>query len=1596
MFINESLQDHLETSSTIRTQSAVIAEWNMNSADNIAKIGNYRFRPLDQDSKYRTLANVYDESDTGYFYTKATDADTIVDGGLKDDGTPQSFLSKKEKEGQIYSLEDCFYKFRPRSGINKARYFDSKFSHHVNEDMSERPRYYISDIRDKFKYWTSYRTETLYKYIYPTYVSFGAEATYSYRDANDVLIVAPGEPVANTERGISNRQIGDSGTYYIDDTAPFVVYKEQIPANRIVIKTQTNVGTVNLGPFANSSGLVSDPFFGYQNQTTPVKWKIQYLENNNWVDAISFDKNSIRKDGSQVIGPDGYIEVGYGLVVPTKYRSIFYKSGELYSETLLPDSPANGSAYLVKTSDTVLGTYYIYVNGDYESFVPTYGWYLVDDNQDSLTNHAIDLTSPTQFRSSIDGRLYYREFSYISGLRVVIESMNTNESSFDLIELSPRLTVDLADKVTDFSITKIASDLGVSGMPVSQLLASTGNLNLFDFDEAFNENNLNSIVRKHLTKNIQVKFYEIVSTVPNDEYDDLFIDYYVPIKTMYSEGFPEVESESRTVSLNLRDLYFYLESMTAPQLLMQEASVSSAVSTLLDSIGFSNYTFKRVPGEKLEVIPYFFIAPDKTVAQVLNDIAISTQSAMFFDEENNLITMSRNYMMPALDERPIDMTLYGSADSQDSGVLENEQTVSKLSNIIEISSQDNIVYNDGQINYTARSIERSYGSIAQASLVDRNKTWIYKPVLLWEVSGTEATKSTGGEIENQSSYVLGAIPLNSDLSDIVPSVRDYRIIDNTIDLGEGIYWITRYNGYFYANGEIVKYDAVQFNIPGISIMDPTNPNVEGNNVWITSTKEYQNYFSKLPFNGKIYPTGLVRIFSEPNYENVGGDTRLKNGVVARHGRGQFGTPVVFHNAGLSSHWSNVNNVRGLSMSSTYLFNDIIRKIDLSGASSSGTTVTVPNVSLVKKNQLVSVWDEASSSYVSIVKDSKVKVTAVNEVPSPSTGLYSFTVSLAPTAALNNSRIQLTDDPLVESGNAGTTVNLGGTVTESKVLAQKSTRNGIIRNFLSNSYTSETDLGTKTKASVESGTMQSSALVITGPAMSNNYRPIDFLSYVYKPLENRFKHFGTRVRIIGRVEDSSTKVQSPFGSTEYFNVTGIAAAQNNTTSRPDQNVTISGSSGGIAVMVNPETNQGYYFEIIALSEADVESYATESDVHNVVFYKVMKDADSESAIPVKLWGGLAQILVDDGNFTGQHRLTGEETPTVYDLSVEYRDIGSTRRFYLYINDKLVSIVDDETPLEIYNNMALFVRGAARCMFENVFAIAENYSQTTSFSIDNPISSTFQDTNIGSNESFRKYALSGVVKSGYLSGISSAQSPKYNMYFEEFGTIMREAAYFNFRYDKAYPALAAKLSPTFNRIQGYTVSGFIAGSYGAEFLIFNSTDTAISLDSTSGNYLRIQGVTFTQESENQLTIEDYFSKRSDFSNPQFSEAVIGELGEQYNITDVTNQLNTYRDLKNSRMAYGKNEFSLDTPYIQSFDDASDLMGWIISKIMKPRKSIGIKLFAMPTLQLGDIVNIDFSGNNIAGVAPVTSRFSVYNIQYEKSIDGPSMTVYLSEVV
>lgn len=1530
MWQSEQLLEHLETSSTVSSEPFVTAEWNMNIPSNILKVGNYRYRPherltvsLEEQSRYASLQNSFDIGDEGEFYTGATDADVLIDGGYVDStqDVPAVFKSRKDKESLLYSLEDCLGRFRPRSGINKLRYLETEgqYVNFANENTYLRPRYYMAHKDDKFKYWTSYRTES------------------------------------SVELGIANHFFG--GRYYIDDAAPFAVYKEKVPTNRIIVKLQTGVGSIDQGPFKNSAGQFSDPFFGEANMSVPERWSIEYLDGTNWIPAITFDENFVRKNGNPLIGADGYVEIYYGLKIPNKYEAFFSHAGEYASSSSLPRDSVVGYAYLVGASETSPGSYYVWNGDSYDPpFVPEYAWQVKDEGEQNDYGFVSDLVNPAKFVNPITGKTQYREFQYISGMRIVAETMRKNDATLDLIEMSPRLSADMTGKISSYSISKPASDLGVSGMPVGQLLAGTGSMSIFDYDGAFIENNTASIVSKYLSQNIQFKLKEVIKNVDG-------FDYYIPIKTMYTEGFPSIDSNNRTVSIDLRDLYFYFENSEAPQLFLTSISLSQAVAILLDSIGFSNYVFKKLDSESEPVIPNFFVSPDNSIAEILQELAISTQSTMFFDEYNNFVVMSRGYIMPSETDRATDLTLYGSKDFEQSGQLRNQLSGSSLSNIISIASQENKVYNAGTIRYSSRYIGRGPSLSTSTSMLERDKSWTYSLAELWNASSEKTARIRQNGVTNENGYTLAAIPLAADLSDAVPTVSNNQIINNIIDLGEAIYFLSRYNGYFYANGEVVRYDAIQYSVPGL-----TGESV----VWVGSEKEYEKYFSQIPFNGKMYPTGKVRIYAEPNYEVINGITKLKAGAVAKHGRCQFGTGLpgengevvpVYHSAGLDDYWSDNANARGVRMESQHLFTDVPYRSSSFTIFSAQIVENVGIITTSEEHDFV-VGDTITIEGTGDNYDGDHAVTATDQ----------FTIAFDTDVESSDLEFPTSIEAIayVARYDSLTSADIAG---EANTIGRRSRRSGLVNNYLSSSYNSESETGQV--YSTDSGIVQSSALVFSGGTFTGNESPINYVSYVYKSLPNSFKHFGTRLRVIGRSENDENRLQTPVGVMSFYGVSEPS---------PNQLASIGGASAGMSIMIDPAKNTGYYFEIAALTADNVTSYSNSETIQDVMFYKVL--GSGGKAVPVKLWSGYASIITDTGNNIGQGRVAGDENPSVYDLAVEYEDIGNIRRFYLYLNNSLIQVVDDEQPLPIVNNMALFVRGTSRAMFENIYAITNNYSQNTASSLNLPAKNIFAKDSISTDEAFRKYAISGIVQSSYLSGISSAQSPNYSMYYDEFGTIMREAAYFNVRYSKAYPALIAKLVPSFSKLKGYVTSGFLAGPYGAEFLLFNATDSTLIVGESPNN-LGIVGVTFTEESEQDYTVDDYFNNRSDFSKQTLFSSDL--------IVSPEKVAQDYFNIKLSRMEHGRNEFNLSLKYLQSHEEAENLMSWMVSKIMKPRLSVGADIFPNPMIQLGDIVTLSYQSDDLETdvVAPEDARFVVYNIEYSRDPLGPSMSIYLSEV-
>jgi hypothetical protein len=1556
MYSDATLTNYLQTSSAVATKSKVLAEWNLNTTENIRSIGNYKNRPIASNTA-NTLPDtwVYEDDNTpeaSRTWYGFTNYDTVIDSGyVNESDIPVTFRNANLRQQSLLSLEDCFSRFRPRSGINKLRLLQGKKILPVLGDSSKifsRPRYYAADASDNFKYWSSYREDT---------AMLGISKT--------------GDP------------------YLIQDAAPFVVYKDKVPTNRIVMKIQTNVGAVDSGKYINpTSPANKDPFFIGSTpnyKSTPLHWKIEKYNGTNWVPIYSTENLEVP---DVFTNPDGYFELSYGITnIPEDYTNNFSYVGTFASTSALPliqDPKQIGQAYLVKSSDTAKGKFYIY-NGlitdvaltNYDELDPTYGWY---KSEESITNAQMFVTELDKTAAPKYGNApteIYREFEYIQGLRVVVNRMVNQSVAFDLIELSPRLVADITDIVTSFSIKKYASDLGVSNLPVGQLLAGTGSISLIDYEEVFNLNSQTSLLNVYdgdvlkttfVNKNLQLKFYEAISQILQGSSD--YKDFYIPIKTMYADGFPQYDDSNRNLEMNLRDLTFYLESRIAPEMLLIESSLSYIISSLLDSIGFSNYNFLRKDGVPDEVIPYFMVAPNKTVMQILQELAIATQTTMFFDEANNFVVMSKEYLVPD-SSRPTDITLYGSDND------------GKKANIINISSESNDIYNDGKIVHYNRYIKRAPNNLTSLSYLDRYQTQAYQRVILWTVDGTRSRmQSKNEEPQGETGYSLSATILEKTLTDQLPEVKNGVVINNTMDLGDSSYWLSNYNGYVYANGEIIKYDAVQYTVTStteVNLVNPQTPvrvtgkpigttvtlstsvphgfsvgdlavisgasgyngtypivevpsptsftfvsgqvgtiNTAGkvssiSTVWISSDSEYRKYFSLLSFGAKMYKTGVVRISAEPFYSTD--NTALIEGKVSKHGRGQFGTKPTTHYSAADGDkdWSKV--ATPLVCNYQHIFN---RKED---------------------------DDDGDRQYE---------------------------INSGVTATITNNRVSISK----------------------KTMRQPSTT---IANFLS---LPKTDL--KTGAPTFSSQVQSSALIFDGPSFAKKAGTNEdavpqsapsCINYVKKDLSSRatkFDTFGTRMRILGsppkRLDKDGGYIddvysQNPIGSYSIFNI--------KTSQDVSINSEINASSGGIAIKTNAN-GEGYYLEIAAINYSNIENLVTSNGAtaEDVFFYK-MKLVNNILQ-PTVLFSTYKNIFADAGIFTGKVKNIIDREDSVYDLSVRMsnRKVGNktVNDFEIYLNNDNIGSVSDTSPItNLQENVSLFIRGSSRVMFENVFALdTTGYDSANKTSEEKSMFNIF-DNKAVSNLTYNKHYLNNLLVSGFLSNINASKANTNTVYYEEFGTVMREVAYFNAKFDKAYPALRSTVSPNPASLGGWFVAGYNATPYRAEFLVFNTTDFTLNLgDNKEGStQLNISGISFTQEVANELTVDSYYNNRIQSSR-------------EANSADAGLYRTRLTDIRNNRKVYGSKAFTIDSPYIQSQEMAENLMSWVVEKVSKPRKAVGVEIFGMPIIQLGDIIEFYYDESKTKPNAVTGSRFVVYGIEHDTEEAGPSTKLYLSEVV
>ena len=549
------------------------------------------------------------------------------------------------------------------------------------------------------------------------------------------------------------------------------------------------------------------------------------------------------------------------------------------------------------------------------------------------------------FVNSSNTQSYLDEFSEnttqavtMRGVRLLVYGMSRRYTPLELIEISPRLVVNMTNHVMSFSINSSIGD-SQYGLPLGSIVSSSGNVSLSNETRIFDKMNPDSIftyvkdsseenyeLETMLRANVKFVFYQILIDGENE--------YAVPIKTMYSIEWSQ--SSDFITSVKLEDYIKFFRETQAPNLLIgykNPLKSSLAIRMLLDNIGYNKFSFETKDSIDPEM-NFFYSSNDFTVAEALNDIATSVQLSMFMDADNNFVVMTKDRISSRtafdVNSAEIQGNNYWFVGNKPSfNDAEYSYVYDRFSNIESISESSIPPVTDGTVQYKIINIKKEPTALAEElddkkrqELIDKaaiSPTTVltelsYVPGILWEATQSDSSQSVLISAILEKSMSATGRPRNALSGKIIPAVSEEEAIrkafstayqnpgytDNdlliNIDNDSAYLFLqsSKYEGYVYINNEVIKYNGIL-----VKVTEPTKTYSR----FIFNQDELESLRGTVPSGSKILPTALIVYM---NFKFVGKPTLSDNSfsyTITSDGRAQNGTSAQKHVARSSSDFN---------------------------------------------------------------------------------------------------------------------------------------------------------------------------------------------------------------------------------------------------------------------------------------------------------------------------------------------------------------------------------------------------------------------------------------------------------------------------------------------------------------------------------------------------------------------------------------------------------------------------------------------------------------------------------------------------------------------
>lgn len=886
--INE-IDNLFKKSASVQSSHKVLAEWNQNSYTGVSYIGSYpiKLTGTSSDPDYSETFNASQSlggwDNGGYFYEYDSDAGTGV-------------RENKERE-TLSPIRDIVKTERPDPGIIHQIQYKNLNSTSIStvrlaEDATDLRAYQLFNTKNR---------------IYPC-----------HKDAATKYWSSPRQRKPNATSGIALDSayvgVSDENGEMLGNNA-FVVYDTDIITNKIVVKTQT------------INGYPEDFKVQVLKSSSPTTWATIFTEDSTARSArviTSITATGLLGSNTITLSSLNNIYVGMfisgtGIPAGSKIESILPASSVEISSNLTANITASATSIVDKPLEDGI----LRLTGKAVSGVITWS---ISGGVEAENSIATLLISEVT------------EAEQIKGIRFISTKLSRENGSLDIIEISPRIVIDLSSYVTDISVNSTMGDFEF-GIPSGSIVTSEGTITLFNQDNLISNRNVDSILNGRVKPNVK---FTVLNKIVSENYQK-----YVPVKVLYADNWEQ--GSDWTVSVKVKDYTKFWDDQSAPDILLGASEglrSSSIIKILLDNAGFTRFNFVKTSDLQEydyedRKMDFFYCDNSLSVATVLQRIAQSMQLSMFFDQFGIFTVMTKEAAVQKQDY--FNYWLVGDYENLLAGDQEFSQINNNYKSNIE-SFDDSIIQpiTAGEVQYQNLGIPKvstyllnkaldkdfatdisaigkdDVGTILDSgySQLTLNRNMSFVPQKMWspdEAGPEEGILAAGVLVEDisDSSYrpktVLGAQEFTAkNKNDAIRKAYQYIESQGTLHtLGSSMFitedsltvaFSQKFSGYVFIDSELIKYNGILFIVsrPG---------QASGKKIYF-SLEELKSDKDNSPSGSSFIPNALVvdidmKVKSSPTLSSS-----VFKYTCSGDGRGQDGSEVNGHFSALTSSQNN--------------------------------------------------------------------------------------------------------------------------------------------------------------------------------------------------------------------------------------------------------------------------------------------------------------------------------------------------------------------------------------------------------------------------------------------------------------------------------------------------------------------------------------------------------------------------------------------------------------------------------------------------------------------------------------------------------------------